>query len=655
MLQRRVSVISILAGAAVAVHAVPLTQAPNNDQMVTRTVAGAQFGTLRDFVVERMNPADKPDSYVVVTFDSLGRPVVSKEQDHPRTLLDTDGDGIYESEKVFSDKVRNCQGLWFEGRSLYGVCMPADAPQEQEGGDRASASLFRMTDTDEDDVAEVFETVSPLVGGIAEHGPLAIRRGPDGKPAMIAGNFSTPPAPAVDATSAPIEANDRQLLPVIQDWRESIDARHSAVYRLDPVSKRWTVLFSGDRNAYDFAWNVHGEAFTFDSDMEYDINMPWYRDVRTIHGIPGGDYGYRNNSGKYPSYYLDSLPAVRDLGRGSPVGVEFYQHYAYPEEFFDNLFEADWSRGRLLYTALTPAGGTYSARQDRAEFVHGEPMNITDVEVGPDGMIYFTTGGRSTEGGFWRVRYTGPPPPRPDVTGILAVVRQPQPLSSWGWAAIERVKASMGAQFGTELERLARDTAANGLDRARAVYELQRHGPQPAVDLLQSLIADRATDVRQAVTYVAGVQGEPAKSVAAAALKDADAMVQRRAAEALVRMGQSPDEPSLAPVSDIYALVGHADRFVRWAGRLLLERTPRREWKDRALKDTNAASAPETMLALVNTANGESLQPIIEKQFAMMKRTDLSDEDKQRLFRAFEYTAAGLAEGLTPSQREQLH
>jgi hypothetical protein len=162
--------------------------------------------------------------------------------------------------------------------------------------------------------------------------------------------------------------------------------------------------------------------------------------VRTVHGIPGANLGYRDGSGKYPDYYIDSLPPVRDVGRGSPVGVEFYTSYAYPREFFDNLFEADWSRGRLLYTALTPNGATYTARSDRAEFVHGEPFNITDVEVGPDGMLYFTTGGRNTAGGLWRLRYKGNVPAPPDMTGAFAVVRQPQPLSSWGWAAIEKVK-----------------------------------------------------------------------------------------------------------------------------------------------------------------------------------------------------------------------
>jgi hypothetical protein len=172
--------------------------------------------------------------------------------------------------------------------------------------------------------------------------------------------------------------------------------------------------------------------------------------------------------------------------------VEFYQSYAYPTSFFDNLFEADWSRGRLLYTALTPTGGTYRGREDLAEFVHGEPMPITDLEVGPDGNIYFTTGGGGIgQGGLYKVSWTGARPAQPDMTGILAVVRQPQPLSSWGWAAIEKVKATMGASFGSELEKLGRSSSANAADRARAVLEMQRHGSAPSPELLKALSADR--------------------------------------------------------------------------------------------------------------------------------------------------------------------
>jgi putative heme-binding domain-containing protein len=657
----------VLAGIAVP-SALMRGQAPNQASLVTQTVADVKFSTLPGFVIERMNPPTKGDSYVVITFDSLGRLVVSKEQDHPRILLDNDKDGIYESEKIISDKIRNCQGLWFEGRTLYASCamVPtpeqiAAAPPPAPGGGRGGpninnrAGIFKLEDTNGDDVADTFETLA-MAGSIQEHGPHAIRRRPDGGMALMLGNNETIADPALDMTSPVLKDKDGQFLPYFANFGQSArEGAHSAIFDWNPAAKKFRIFAGGNRNSYDYAYNLAGEAFLFDSDMEWDIGLPWYREVRTAHQILNGNYGYRNGSGKYPPYYIDSLPPLRDLGRGSPVGVEFYTSYAYPREYFDNLFEADWSRGRLLYTALTPAGGTYTARTDRAEFVHGEPFNITDVEVGPDGMMYFTTGGRNTTGGLWRLRYTGKVPPAPDMTGALAVVRQPQPLSSWGWAAIEKVKASMGASFGPELEKIARATASPGMERARALYEMQRHGAAPSAALLTALVKDGNADVRAAVTYIAGIQGEAAKAVAAAALKDRDAAVRRRAAEAIVRMGQSPDKPSLLPVADIYALLNDSDRFVRWAGRIAIEHTARAEWKDRVLAETNPLGASEGMLAWVRTAGGESLQPVLDKQFGMLKQTNLSAENKLRLYRTFMYTVSEIKEGLTPAQRVQLN
>lgn len=661
--------VSIAVGMAVTcaalLRALPLTQAPNQAQMVTQTVAGVKFSTLPGFVIERINPADKNDSFVVITFDSLGRLVVSKENDHPRLLLDNDKDGIYEAEKIISDKVRNCQGLWFDGRTLYASCAlvqaaseaaPAPPPGGGRGGPSPNrpAAVVKLEDTNGDDMADTLETLG-MAGSIQEHGPHAIRRRPDGGISVIVGNNETIADPAVDLRSPVLKDKDGQFLPYFANFGTSArEGAHSAIFEWNPATRKFWVFSGGNRNAYDYAYNLAGEAFLFDSDMEWDIGLPWYREVRTAHQILNGNYGYRNGSGKYPAYYIDSLPPVRDVGRGSPVGVEFYTSYAYPREFFDNLFEADWSRGRLLYTALTPEGATYAARTDRAEFIHGEPFNVTDVEVGPDGMMYFSTGGRNTTGGVWRLRYTGTVPPPPDMTGILAVIRQPQPLSSWGWAAIEKVKASMGAGFGAELEKLARNTSATGMDRARGLYEMQRHGAAPNVALLTALIADRNADVRAAVTFIAGVQGEVSKAVAGTALKDRDPIVRRRAAEALVRMGQAPDKASLASVADIYALLNDSDRFVRWAGRIAIEHTARAQWTSRVLGETNPLGALEGMLAWVRTANDGSLQPIVDKAFVMMKQ-NLSTENKLRLFRTFMYTTTEIKGGLSAVQREQLY
>ena len=713
---------------------------------------GSPFALLPGFKIERVTPADKNDSLIVITFDALGRPVVSQSTSNsgvePRILLDNDGDGVYESEKIVSDKLNTCHGLFYASRTtLYANCrgvVPGDpppaagggggrgggppaapgatpaaaqgtqqagaaptppAPQQAEGappaqpggrgggrgaggggggGDAGISGLYRLEDTNGDDVMDTIERIQRYTAnGMGDHGPHAIRRAPDGSITFLVGNntYVGTPSPqgqpvnddVVDKAKSPNWNNvkERQFLPAYNDPRFGNSTRigvHSTVWRLEPGNK-FSLQFSGMRNPYDYAYNLAGEAFTFDSDMEWDVNSPWYREVRTIHMIPGGDAGYRNGTGKYQDEYFDVLPTLRHLRRGSPVGLETYLSYAYPPSFFDNLFEADWSRGRLLYTALTPSGATYRGREDLAEFVHGEPMPITDLEVGPDGNIYFTTGGNPGNGGVYKVSWAGAKPAQPDMTGILAVVRQPQPLSSWGWAAIENVKTAMGATaFGTALEQLARNTTAAGLDRARAIYELQRHGLPPSVDFLKSLAADRDVNVRAAVVYVAGIHStDGAKAVASAALRDSEPFIQRRAAEAVVRQGLTPSRPSFAPVADIYSLLRSPDRFVRYAGRLALEHTPRSEWINLVMNETDVTALTEGLLALTNTlpateqkpeqkpGTPAELRPIFEKLIALMQQTSLPADQKIRVLRAFQVAATEAPGGVDPEIKKTVH
>ena len=669
---------------------------------------GSPFALLPGFRIERVTPPEKNESYIVVTFDAKGRPVVSQSSSgngsSPRVLLDENGDGIYEGEKIVSDKLNTCHGLFYASpTTLYANCrgeLPGDPPPAPPGGRGQQAGagapgapanpvgrggfanqgpvsgipgFYKLEDTNGDDVMDTIERINRYTGnGMGDHGPHAIRRGPDGSIMFLVGNNTYVGAlsaggevndDAVDAASSPNWNNvkERQFLPQFNDPRFGNSTRigvHATVWRLQPDNK-YSLFFSGMRNPYDFAYNLAGEAFVFDSDMEWDVNAPWYREVRTIHMIPGGDAGYRNGTGKFQDEYFDVLPTLRHLRRGSPVGVEFYQSYAYPAAFFDNLFEADWSRGRLLYTALTPSGATYTGRLDLAEFLHGEPMPITDLEVGPDGNMYLTTGGGPGQGGLYKVVWTGAKPAQPDMTGILAVVRQPQPLSTWGWDAIEKRKASMGASFQSELEKLARSGTAAAADRARAVLEMQRHGVPPSPELLAALVKDRVADVRAAAISVAGVQGRSASAVAAAGLKDSHPFVQRRAAEALVRQGLTPAQPALAPVADIYALLRSGDRHVRYAGRLALEHTPRSDWTKLVMAETNVTALTEGLLAIANTATAAEadadLKPVFEKLVGLMPRSSLTPEARIRVLRTFEVAATQTPKGVDAATRKQVH
>ena len=46
---------------------------------------------------------------------------------------------------------------------------------------------------------------------------------------------------------------------------------------------RWKLIASGFRNLFDAAFNRDGELFTYDADMEWDFNTPWYRPTRVYH------------------------------------------------------------------------------------------------------------------------------------------------------------------------------------------------------------------------------------------------------------------------------------------------------------------------------------------------------------------------------------
>ena len=85
---------------------------------------------------------------------------------------------------------------------------------------------------------------------------------------------------------------------------------------MDPDGKNLELFCYGFRNEFDIAFDLSGELFTYDADMEWDIGSPWYRPTRVNHCVSGADYGWRSGSGKWPNYYPDSLPTTLDIGPG---------------------------------------------------------------------------------------------------------------------------------------------------------------------------------------------------------------------------------------------------------------------------------------------------------------------------------------------------
>ena len=116
----------------------------------------------------------------------------------------------------------------------------------------------------------------------------------------------------------------------------------------DPDGKTWELWSSGYRNPYDFGFNADGEIFAYDADMEWDLGMPWYRPTRVNHATSGSELGWRSGTAKWPAAYPDSLPAMVDIGPGSPVGAAFGYGAKIPAKYQKAFYICDWTFASAL-------------------------------------------------------------------------------------------------------------------------------------------------------------------------------------------------------------------------------------------------------------------------------------------------------------------
>jgi putative heme-binding domain-containing protein len=347
-------------------------------------------------------PKEEQGSWVSMALDPRGRLIVSDQYGKLYRVtpppLDATGSGAEARVEAIDVAIGEAHGLVWAFDSLYVVV---------NAGGKFKSGLYRVRDTNGDDRLDQVELLREIRGS-GEHGPHAVIPGPDGKSLLVVAGNATRPMD-LDGSVVPMNYGEDQLLPRQPDGRGFMrdeTAPGGCIYRVDPDGKRWVLVSMGYRNPYDMALNRAGDLFTYDSDMEWDVNLPWYRPTRVCQAVSGSDFGYRGGSGKWPTYFPDSLPPTIDIGPGSPTGVTFGYGAKFPEKYQQALYLCDWSYGKLYAVHLKPEGASYSGVLE--EFVTGTPLPLTDIVVSPhDGAMYFTIGGRRTKSGLYRVTYTG--------------------------------------------------------------------------------------------------------------------------------------------------------------------------------------------------------------------------------------------------------
>ena len=360
----------------------------------------ATFQVLPGFDTELIRSAGPSEnSWVSIAFDPEGRLTVGREDKGLiRYTFSAKHKKIIRAEPI-NDDLRECRGLLYAHDSLYASA-------------NNSKGLYRLRDTNGDGSFDEKKLLHASEGGVG-HGRNDLALGPDEKIYLI--NGDSVHLPEVTDRTSPLR---RKFKPF------RINEGH--VIRMDADGSNKEIVCGGLRNPYGIAFNTDGEAFTYDADAEFDMGTPWYRPTQVKHLTSGADFGWRAVTGSWPSYFPDhpdNTQATLDIGKGSPTGVMFGTRSHFPADYQKALYILDWTYGRILAVHLRPRGSTYMGAAE--VFLRGQPLNVTDLDFGPDGAMYFVTGGRRTQSALYRVKYKGPQmQPRPATQQETARAKQ---------------------------------------------------------------------------------------------------------------------------------------------------------------------------------------------------------------------------------------
>ncbi|NRF38021.1 c-type cytochrome [Pedobacter foliorum] len=355
--------------------------------------------------------ASKTGSWVSMAFDDKGRIITSDQYgflyrlEIPPIGSDTTKVKVKVEKLIVGDSTVSKVGMGYAHGLLYAFnSLYVMVNHNSDDKFKSGSGLYRLQDTDGDDQFDKVTLLKSLTGE-GEHGPHSIVLSPDKKSIyMLAGNYTD--LPEMDNYRLPKTWQEDNALATLKDPNGHATDRFAPgafVMKTDPEGKKWELISGGYRNPFDFAFNEDGEMFVYDGDMEWDFGMPWYKPTRISHSTSGSEFGWRSGNTNWSPSYVDNLPAILNIGQGSPTNLVSSYNARFPEKYRRGLLAFDWTFGIVYSVQLIPDGSSYKTVAE--EFLSGQPLPLTDGLIGPDGALYFLTGGRGLESDLYRVYY----------------------------------------------------------------------------------------------------------------------------------------------------------------------------------------------------------------------------------------------------------
>ncbi len=430
-------------------------------------------------------------------------------------LEDPDGDGKFDRQVVFADKMMFPEGcLWFDG-SLYVAAPP---------------SIWKLTDTNNDGVADVRlewfhgKTLTGCANDL--HGPYA---GPDGWIYWCKGAF----------------AKQTYTLPNGKEFT----TRASHIFRARPNGSGVEPIMTGGMdNPVGLAWSPEGDLFLCGTFFQHPAGGK--RDG-IIHVLHGGVYGKDHDVLDGHPRTGDLLPLMTHLGPAAPSGMARYESGAFGKEFQNNLFVTCFNLHKISRHVLTPKGATYETADSDFLVSDNTDFHPTDVIEDADGsLLVVDTGGwyklccptsqlhePDVLGGIYRVRRKGVPhvaDPRglnidwakSDAKQLAKLTGDPRPAvakraiqaaAKKGKEAVDALCAAgvfcrpMNSGFAFGEPRAAEAPGAG--QRQNIVWALTRIEGRPARDAIHRALFDADASVKQAALHSVSLWRDEVNSI----------------------------------------------------------------------------------------------------------------------------------------------